>query len=89
MRWIDEAAFLCASQWTGEHVIASRIHGIRFYPPIVIGDMIDVRARLIHTSARRLYVSVHVRSSDVRAGEGEIAAHALTLFAALDEDGRA
>src|SRR5699024_4064468 len=89
MRWIDEAAFLCASQWTGEQVVASRIYGIRFYRPIVIGNMIEVSARLIHTSARRLYISVHVRSSDVRTGDGEVAAHAMTLFAVLGDDGRA
>lgn len=89
MRWIDEAAFLCAAQWTGAQVVASRIDGIRFYRPIVIGNMIEVRARLIHTAPRRLHISVHVRSSDVRTGQGEVAAHALTIFAALDDDGRA
>src|SRR5574337_334642 len=89
MRWIDEAAFLCASQWTGERVIASRIDGIRFYRPIIIGNMIEVRARLIHTAARRMHISVHVRSTDVRTGEGGVAAHALTIFAALDAAGRA
>lgn len=89
MRWIDEAAFLCASQWTGGRVIASRINGIRFYQPIVIGNMIEVRARLIHTSARRLHISVHVRASDVRTGDGVIAAHAIALFAELADDGRA
>ncbi|MGH3561432.1 MAG: acyl-CoA thioesterase [Mycobacterium sp.] len=89
MRWIDEAAFVCASQWTGEQVVASRIDGIRFYRPIVIGNMIEVHARLIHTSARRLHISVHVRSTDVRSRQGDVAAHALTIFAALDADGRA
>jgi 4-hydroxybenzoyl-CoA thioesterase len=89
MRWIDEAAYLCAAQWAGGDVVASRINGIRFYRPIVIGTMIEVRARLIHTSARRMYISVHVQSSDVRSGVGEIAAHAMALFAALDDDGRA
>ncbi len=89
MRWIDEAAFLCASQWTGEQVIASRIDGIRFYRPIIIGNMIEVRARLIHTSPKRLHISVHVRSTEVRSGHGDVAAHALTIFAALDDDGRA
>ncbi|HEU4362780.1 MAG TPA: hotdog domain-containing protein, partial [Mycobacterium sp.] len=89
MRWIDEAAFLCAAQWTGAQVVASRIDGIRFYRPIVIGNMIEVRARLIHTAPRRLHISVHVRSSDVRTGQGDVAAHALTIFAALDDDGRA
>lgn len=89
MRWIDEAAYLCAAQWTGRDVVASRINGIRFYRPIVIGTMIEVRARLIHTSARRMYISVHVQSSDVRSGAGEIAAHAMALFAELDDDGGA
>lgn len=89
MRWIDEAAFLCAAQWTGGDVVASRIVGIRFYRPIVIGNMIEVRARLIHTSTRRLYISVHVRSSDVRTGAGELSAHAMALFAELDDDGGA
>ncbi|MEB3032408.1 acyl-CoA thioesterase [[Mycobacterium] nativiensis] len=89
MRWIDEAAFLCAAQWTGGDVIASRINGIRFYRPIVIGNMIEVRARLIHSSARRLYISVHVQSSDVRTGAGDVAAHAMALFAELDQGGRA
>lgn len=89
MRWIDEAAFLCAAQWTGGDVIASRISGIRFYRPVVIGNMVEIRARLIHTSARRLYISVHVRSSDVRTGVGDVAAHAMVLFAALDDGGDA
>ena len=89
MRWIDEAAFLCASQWTGEHVVASRIDGIRFYRPIVIGNMIEVHARLIHTAEKRMRISVHVRATDVRSGEGDIAAHALTVFVALDDDGGA
>lgn len=89
MRWIDEAAFLCAAQWTGGDVVVSRINGIRFYRPIVIGNMIEVRARLIHTSARRLYISVHVQSSDVRTGVGDVATYALALFADLDEGGRA
>lgn len=89
MRWIDEAAFLCASKWTGEQVVASRIDGIRFYRPIVIGNMIEVHARLIHTAPKRLRISVHVRSTDVRTGQGDVAVHALTIFVALGADGRA
>ncbi|HEX7322865.1 MAG TPA: acyl-CoA thioesterase [Mycobacterium sp.] len=87
MRWIDEAAFLCASQWTGEQVVASRMDGIRFYRPILIGTMIEVHARLIHTEPNRMRISVHVRSTDVRSGAGDVAAHALTVFVALDADG--
>lgn len=88
MHWIDEASYVCASEWTGQRVIASYVGGVRFYRPLLIGNMVQVDARLIHTMHKRMQMSVHVRSSDPRTGVGELAAHGLTTFVALGEDGR-
>lgn len=88
MRWIDEAAYVCASEWTRDDVVSSYVGGIRFYRPILIGNLIEVDARLIHTSHKTMHVCVHVKSIDPRSGEGAIAAHALSMFVALDERGR-
>ncbi|MEO8813651.1 MAG: acyl-CoA thioesterase [Mycobacterium sp.] len=87
MRWIDEAAFVCASKWTSQPVITSRVSGVRFYRPILIGNMIEVDARIIHTGAKRLDISVHVRAIDIRSRQGGLAAHALTTVVALDPEG--
>ena len=37
MRWIDEAAFVCAAGWSRQNCIAAYSGGIRFYRPIMIG----------------------------------------------------
>ena len=37
MRWIDEAAYVCGTDWTDAQVITSYFAGIRFYRPILIG----------------------------------------------------
>ncbi|MBJ8341853.1 acyl-CoA thioesterase [Antrihabitans sp. YC3-6] len=89
MRWIDEAAFVCASQWSRQRAIAAYVGGIRFYRPLPIGNKIEVTARLIHTSDTRMHIDVHVRSINPRTGAGEVAAHGLAIFVALDKHGRA
>ncbi|WP_338080107.1 acyl-CoA thioesterase [Antrihabitans stalactiti] len=88
MRWIDEAAFVCASGWSGAETIASYVGGIRFYRPLLIGNMVEIGARLIHTTHKSMHLSVHVRSIDPRTGAAELAAHALAIFVALDDRGR-
>src|SRR5438876_720608 len=89
MRWIDEAAYVCGSDWAGEQVIASYVGGIRFYRPILIGHIVEATARLIHTGPRSMHLSVHVTSTDTHADEPVLAAHGLAVFVALDERGKA
>ena len=42
MRWIDEAAYVCGTDWTGAEVVTSYVAGIRFYRRIIVGDVIEV-----------------------------------------------
>ena len=89
MRWIDEAAFVCAAGWSKASPIAAYSGGIRFYRPVSIGHLVEVRARLLYTGARSMHVSVHVRSGDPRTAGMELTTHCLTVFVALAGDGRA
>jgi acyl-CoA hydrolase len=91
MRWIDEAAYVCAVGWSGsEHCVAAYSGGVRFYKPIRIGDLVEVDARLLYTGRRSMHVSVHVRSGDPRTpDERVLTTHCLTVFVALDASGRA
>ena len=85
MRWIDEAAYVCAVGWSGsEHCVAAYSGGVRFYKPIRIGDLVEVDARLLYTGRRSMHVSVHVRSGDPRTPEQRVlTTHCLTVFVAL------
>lgn len=47
MKWIDEAAYACAVGWAGRPAVTVYVGGIQFYRPVHIGDLVEVRAKLI------------------------------------------
>jgi 4-hydroxybenzoyl-CoA thioesterase len=89
MRWIDEAAHVVASRWSqGLRNVAVYSGGIRFYQPLFIGDLVEVDARLIHTGASSMHITVHVRSRDPRVETARLTTHCLTVFVNLDDAGQ-
>lgn len=88
MRWIDEAATLVAERWHRGPVIAVYAGGVRFYRPLLIGDVVEVEARLIYTGHSSMHISVHVRSGNPRTGEMHTTTHCTMVLVALDDEGR-
>lgn len=89
MRWIDEAAYLCGTRWSGGPCISVYAGGVRFYRPIPIGHLVEVEARLLHTGRQTMHVSVHVRSGHPARVDMALTTHCLSVVAALDENGAA
>ena len=92
MRWIDEAAHVLATQWTGSaQNVAIFTGGVRFYRPLRIGHVVEVEARLLHTGRTSMHVGVHVRSGDPAQGRDgvELTTYCRTVFVAIDEERRA
>jgi 4-hydroxybenzoyl-CoA thioesterase len=89
MRWIDEAARACGADWTGAHVITSYVAGIRFFRPIIVGDVVDVTARIIHVGPRSVHISIHVTTTDANGAQPHLVAHAVAVVVSLDERGEA
>lgn len=87
MRWMDEAATVCASGWLGGPAIAVYAGGVRFYRPLLIGHLVEVEARLVHTGRTSMHLSVHVRSGDPKTGEMNLTTHSLIVLVALDKSG--
>jgi len=85
MRWIDEAAHVLASQWTASQPnVAVYAGGVRFYRPLLIGDLVEVEARLLLTKANGMHISVHVRSNAATTSELALTTHSLIVFAPLE-----
>jgi acyl-CoA hydrolase len=80
MRWIDEAACACGAEWAGAEVITSYVAGIRFCHPILVGQTVEVSARVIHTGPR----SVHIRVT-----AADLVAYGVVVVVALDARGEA
>ena len=89
MRWIDETAFACATAWAGRHAVAVYSGGIHFYGPVHIGDLVEVEARLIHTSARSMHLSVQVRAGSLTTIERRLTTQCMTVFVVPGPDGHA
>jgi acyl-CoA hydrolase len=88
MRWIDEAAYVCAVGWNRGRAIAVYAGGVRFYRPLLIGSVVEVTARLIHTGEHSMHISVHVRSGDPRTEHRDLTTHCLMIFVGLDDENR-
>jgi 4-hydroxybenzoyl-CoA thioesterase len=86
MRWIDEAGFACAAGWMGDAdaagaAVAVYSGGIHFFAPVKIGDLVEVEARLLHTSAHSMHLGIRVSTADPRTPhELTLTTQCLTVF---------
>jgi acyl-CoA hydrolase len=89
MKWIDQAGYACAVGWSGAYCVTVSVSGIQFIAPILIGDLVTVQARLIHTGSSSMHMQVDVLARDLRTGEERLATSCVMVFVALDApDGR-
>jgi len=88
MKWIDQAAYACAVGWSGKYCVTVYVGGIRFYRPVTIGSLVEVRARVILTGTTSMHIAVDVSAGDPREGSRERTTHCIIIFVAIDETGR-
>lgn len=88
MKWIDEAGYACATSWSKRYCVTVFLGSIRFHRPIMIGDLVEVEARLAFTGNTSMNVSVEVRSGDMKSGTMEKTTECLIVFVSVDSHGR-
>ena len=88
MKWIDEAAYACATRWARQYCVTVSVGTIRFERPIRIGDLVEVEARLAYTGSTSMNISVEVRAGDMKTGQMEKITACLVVFVAVDDDGQ-
>ena len=89
LRWIDQAGYACAVAWSGKYCVTAAVGGIEFVAPILIGDLVQVRCKLVHTGNSSMHITVEVVARDLRSTDERLATHCVMTFVALDApDGR-
>lgn len=88
MKWIDEAGYACATSWSKRYCVTVFLGSIRFHRPIMIGDLVEVEARLAYTGTTSMNISVEVRSGDIKGGQLEKTTECLIVFVSVDSHGR-
>lgn len=88
MKWIDEAGYACATSWSKRYCVTVYVGGIRFHRPIMIGDLVEVEARIAYTGNTSMNISVEVCSGDMKGGHMEKTTECLIVFVSVDSHGR-
>lgn len=84
MKWIDQAGYAAAVGWSGHYCVTVAVGGIRFVAPVRIGDLVGVRAKLVHTGTTSMHFFVEVAARDPMGGEERLCTHCVIVFVAVD-----
>ena len=88
MKWINDAGYACATSWAKRLCVTVSAGSIRFRRQIMIGDLVEVEARLAYTGTTSMNISVEVRAGDIKTGEMQKITACLVVFVAVDDDGK-
>jgi acyl-CoA hydrolase len=88
MKWIDQAGYTCAVGWSGRYCVTVYVGGIRFIRPILIGNVVEVHAKVIYTGTTSMHIAVDVLAGDPREGGSQKTTHCVIVFVAMDDDGK-
>lgn len=88
MKWIDAAGYACATRWSKRYCVTVSVGSIRFQRPILIGDLVEVEARLAYTGRTSMNIAVEVRSGDIKTGQMNVVTDCLVVFVAVDTEGK-
>lgn len=88
MKWIDQAGYTCAVNWSGHYCVTVYVGGIRFFQPIRIGHIVEAQARLIHTGRTSMHIAVDISAQDPRTNEHLKTTHCIIVFVAMDDAGQ-
>jgi acyl-CoA hydrolase len=88
MKWMDQAAFACATSWAENYCVTVYVGGIRFYKPIKIGELVKINARVIYTGATSIHISLDVYSKNTKDPDFQKTTHCIMVFVSVDENGK-
>ncbi len=88
MKWIDQSAYACAASWSEGYCVTVYVGGIRFYKPILIGNLVKIQARVIYTGKSSIHIAVDVFTRPITGHKFEKTTHCVIVFVSVDTEGK-
>lgn len=85
MKWIDQAAYACAAGWSGCYCVTVQVGAIHFFKPILVGQIVEVLTRVVHTGRTSMHILAEVFAGDPRDPQRVKATQCLIVFVAVDD----
>ena len=87
MKWIDHAGYACALGWSAQYCVTVYVGAIRSYKPVLIGNVVEVSAKLIYTGWTSVHVTVEVSAGDPKEARLTKTRRCVIVLVALDDQG--
>jgi len=87
MKWMDQAGYACAAQWSGRYCVTVSVGGIRFLRPILVGQMVTLNAKVVHTGKTSMHIFIKVEAGDPKDQSMVETNHCIISFMATDATG--
>ncbi len=88
MKWIDEAAGLCATRHARRPAVTVTVDSLTFMSPVHVGDLVIMQARLTYVGRTSMEVEVRVEAENILTGERTHTNSATIVYVALGPDNR-
>lgn len=88
LKMIDEIAGIVATKHCRRNVVTANIDHVDFIYPVHIGDLLEMRGRLIFVGRSSMEVEVQTYAENLETGDINLAARATVTMVALDDSGK-
>lgn len=89
MKWMDQAGYACAAQWSSCYCVTVSVGGIRFMKPILVGQMVTLKAKVVYTGRTSMHIFISVTAGDPKLQDMHECCTCIISFVATDEEGNA
>jgi acyl-CoA hydrolase len=88
MQWIDVAASVSGMRHAGGSVVTATIDSMQFLTPILVGEVVTLRASVNFVGHTSMEIGVRVETENMMTGERRYTTKAYLTFVAVDALGK-
>jgi acyl-CoA hydrolase len=85
MAWVDLCAAICAQRHAGRPCVTAFVDDLLFKRPVLVGQVVRLRAQLVATFRTSMEIDVSVYGEDTITGEMWPTVECRVVFVAIDE----
>lgn len=88
LKLLDQAAYACASRYSGSYVVTLSVDQVTFRQPIYVGELVTFLASVNHTGNTSMEIGIKVITENIQARSVRHANSCFFTMVAVDKDGK-
>lgn len=88
LKLLDQAAYACASRYSGSYVVTLSVDQVTFRQPIYVGELVTFLASVNHTGNTSMEIGIKVITENIQARTVRHANSCFFTMVAVDKDGK-